>query len=108
MDIRYKNRQLPAGNPLANAIVVVVGVLAIGLSLLLGVVVFVALASLFLVLAAIVGIRLWWARRKLRKAGGQRSQAGIDVIEGEFRVVSRELPRTSRDDARSDAGDDRR
>ena len=84
---RYRNTRFPAGNPLANALVVVVGVLAIGLSLVVGFVAFVALAGLFLVLAAVAGLRLWWqARRHGRRPAGRRD----DVIEGEFRVVSRE------------------
>ena len=58
---------------------------------------FVALGTLVLVLAAIVGIRVWWFNRKLRKAHGSQRREGrgasvgrIDVIEGEYRDVSRE------------------
>ena len=90
MNSPYRNRQVPAGNPLANALVVVVGVIAIALSLVVGVVAFIALGSLFLVMAAIVGIRLWWARRRGGNARPRsRPAAGRDVIEGEFRVVTR-------------------
>lgn len=84
-----KNRQFPAGNPLANALVVIVGALAIGLSVILGVVAFVALGSVLLVLGAIIAIRIWWLNRKLPKGGpapADRQPSG--VIEGEFRVVS--------------------
>jgi len=71
--------------------VVLVGALVIGLSIVLGFVAFVILGSVIAVLAAIIGIRLWWLNRKvLRKAGRRRpegSAAGDRVIEGEFRVV---------------------
>ncbi len=99
MNSAHRNRPLPAGNPIANALVVIVGVLAIGLSLVLGVVVFIALGSLFLVMAGIIGIRLWWVQRKYgrqarRTAPGDPQRP--DVIEGEFRVITRDS-RHSRD-----------
>lgn len=85
---------LPTGNPLANAIVVIVGVLVIALSLVLGFFAFIVLGSIFLVLGAVMAIRLWWFQRKLRKQGygqGQGASArqggNPDIIEGEFRVV---------------------
>lgn len=85
---------MPFSNPLANALVLFVGALAIGASILLGFVVFLALGSLLLVLAAIVGIRLWWFNRKLRRdghAGPGSGNAGatvnVEVIEGEYRIV---------------------
>lgn len=85
---------LTGGNPIANAIVVIVGVLALALSLVLGFVAFVALGSLFLVLGAIIAIRLWWAQRKFRRQARRSGQddspgdrRGPDVIEGEYRVI---------------------
>lgn len=94
----FKNRQFPAGNPIANALVVIAGIFVIGLSIVLGVVAFVALGSVLLVLAAIVAIRVWWFNRKLRREfarrqrdeGGPASSGRIDIIEGEYRVVSRD------------------
>lgn len=91
-------RRLPFGNPLANALVVVVGTLAVAVFIVLGFFAFLALGTLVLVLAAIVGIRAWWFSRKLsrraereaaaaRRTGGPDS-ARIHVIEGEFREVS--------------------
>ncbi len=85
-------RGFPAGNPIANAIVIIVGGLVIAASIVLGFVAFVLLASLLLVLSAIVGVRLWWFNRKLRKAGGQRPtdadrESSSELIEGEYRVV---------------------
>lgn len=92
-----RNRQIPAGNPIANAIVVVVGVLAIALSLVVGFFAFIALACLFLVVGAVVGIRLWWAQRRMnrrhRKDGDRRPDG---IIEGEYRVISREYRRDRR------------
>jgi membrane protein implicated in regulation of membrane protease activity len=89
-------RGFPAGNPIANALVIVVGAIAIGASIVLGFFAFVVLSSIVLIFAAIVGIRLWWFNRKLQKAGGQ-SEAGergpgsrAGVIEGEYRVVVEE------------------
>jgi membrane protein implicated in regulation of membrane protease activity len=83
------NRGFPAGNPIANALVVIVGALAIAASVVLGFFALMVLASLVLVFAAIIGIRVWWFRRKFRKAHrpaptDDRTQ---NVIEGEFRVV---------------------
>jgi hypothetical protein len=86
-------RGFPAGNPIANALVIIVGALAIGASIVLGFVAFVVLSSIILIFAAIVGIRLWWFNRKLQKAGGQGGPgkhgpgSPTGVIEGEYRVV---------------------
>ena len=97
------NRHFPAGNPLANVLVVIVGALVIGATIILGVVAFVALTGIILVLAAVLGVRIWWLGRKLPKysaaAGGRgRSGSGENpVIEGECRVVS-----ADRDDDRPD------
>ena len=94
MDQFYQGRKLPFSNPLANALVVLVGALAIGASILLGFIAFVMLGSLILILAAIVGIRVWWFNRKMRRSGGAKAaspEAGrpvqVEVIEGEFQVV---------------------
>ena len=93
--VRYStpNRGFPAGNPLANALVVVVGALAIGASIVLGFLAFVVLASVILVMAAIIGIRVWWFNRRLKKMasesqGGQRPPTR--VIEGEYHVIVEE------------------
>jgi predicted lipid-binding transport protein (Tim44 family) len=85
------NRGIPAGNPIANALVVIVGALAIGASIVLGFVAFVVLGSIVLVLGSIIGLRIWWFNRKLRgqrgvqTPPGQAEQGG--VIEGEYHVV---------------------
>jgi Flp pilus assembly protein TadB len=92
--MQFNRRQIPAGNPLANALVVVIGALAIGASLVLGVVALVVLGSIVLILGAIVGIRVWWFNRRLaRSSRTQRSetrQQRVDIIEGEYRIISGE------------------
>ncbi len=76
----------PTTNPFLNGVVVVLGFLALGAAMLLGLVVLaVFLVSLF-VLAGVVGLRLWWLRRKLAKRDGEAA-ARSGVIEGEYRVV---------------------
>ena len=101
----FRNRQFPAGNPIANALVVIAGIFVIGLSIVLGIVAFIALGTLLLVLAAIVGIRFWWFNRKLDRQRARRARHGegpsssggrIEIIEGEYREVSRDASR--RDD----------
>jgi predicted lipid-binding transport protein (Tim44 family) len=85
------NRGIPAGNPIANVFVILVGALAIGVSVVLGFVAFVVLGSIVAVLAAVIGLRLWWFNRKLRsqvKRGPTNSEAAPGgVIEGEFQVI---------------------
>lgn len=94
MNQHFRQRQFPAGNPIANALVVIVGALAIGASFVLGLVAFVALGSIVLVMAAIIGIRVWWMTRRMKRQYGTDPQsrppgsARVDVIEGEYRVVS--------------------
>lgn len=101
MTQQLKQRQFPAGNPLANALVVVVGVLVIAVSFVLGLVALVALVTAAIVLAAIIGVRVWWLKRKL--GAGQNytanhngeSATGSETIEGEFRVVGLDKDRDS-------------
>lgn len=92
MNFSSSNRGFPAGNPIANALVVIVGALAIAASVVLGFFALIALASLLLVFAAIIGIRVWWFRRKLHKShrSAPPDVRMHDVIEGEFRVVELE------------------
>jgi hypothetical protein len=88
------NRPLSTGNPIANVLVVIVGVLTIGAFIVLGVVAAVALGGILVVLAAVLGIRIWWLDRKLRKHGGKARPQGQSmpgdnaVIEGEYQEVS--------------------
>ena len=93
MTQQFRHRQFPAGNPLANALVVIVGAVVIGVSFVLGLVAFVALATAVLVMAAIIGVRVWWLKRKLGARQKNpinqkgKSATGSDIIEGEFRVI---------------------
>lgn len=94
----YLKREFPAGNPIANALVIVAGVLVLSLAIVLGFFAFVALSAIVLVSAAVIGIRVWWLNRRLRAggAGGPATAAGgdgrgkVDVIEGEYRVVGKD------------------
>jgi hypothetical protein len=91
-----RGRRLPLGNPLANALVVLAGTLVIVASVILGFIALVAVGSLVLVLAAIIGIRLWWLNRKLTRRGRGRDagthasgeRVRVHVIEGEYRDLS--------------------
>lgn len=93
--MRYSstNRGLPAGNPIANALVIIVGTLAIVASIVVGFVAFVVLGAALIVFAAIIGLRLWWFNRKLakrpasRRPGSDRRPGGQATIEGEYRVI---------------------
>ena len=97
-------RGFPAGNPIANAIVIIVGALAIGVSLVLGFFAFIILASILVIFSAFVGIRLWWFNRKLersqQKSGRHRGNTSGGVIEGEFHVIEEERIETFRDERR--------
>lgn len=86
-------RKLPFGNPLANALVVLVGTIAVAASIVLGFIAFVVIGGLIMIMAAIIGIRVWWFKRKLSRsaATASRKTSGVGpahVIEGEFREVS--------------------
>jgi len=96
--LRYSsaNRGFPAGNPLANALVIIVGTLAIAASVVLGFFAFVVLGSVLVILAAIIGIRIWWFSRKMRhspefrEAAARHSGGAHKTIEGEYHVVIEE------------------
>jgi len=97
--LRYSsaNRGFPAGNPIANALVIIVGSLVIAASLVVGFLAFVVLGTLLLIMAAIIGVRLWWYNRKAAKSGYARQprQDTRHAIEGEFTVVDEQ--RSDRD-----------
>lgn len=86
------NGGFPAGNPIANIFVIIVGTLAIAASIVLGFFAFVIVGSIVLIMASIIGIRVWWFKRKLGNqvppgtADTSRPQGG--VIEGEYQVVA--------------------
>jgi len=93
MDLKYSTAKpgFPAGNPIANVFVIIIGALAIGVSVVLGFVAFIVLGSIVAVLAAVVGLRLWWFNRKLQSRA-RRSKSDSEsppggVIEGEYHVI---------------------
>lgn len=94
MNERLRYGRFPAGNPVANALMAVVGALAIGAAIVFGFFVFLFLAAVVVVLVSIVGIRVWWASRKLRKLhetasrSGERGKDAPGIIEGEYHVVT--------------------
>ena len=75
-------------------LVVIVGAFAIGAAIVFGVFAFVVLIGIILVLAAVLGIRMWWLGRKLPKhqeSVSEQSRSKSDhqtVIEGEYQVIS--------------------
>ncbi len=91
--IRHISNRNISGNPIANLLVVIVGVLTIGAFIVLGVVAAVALGGVILVMAGVLGIRMWWLGRKLPKQGRMANRprhtrpSDNAVIEGEFQVV---------------------
>ncbi len=82
-------RSLPGGNPLANILVIVVGALVLAASFVVGFVALVVLASVVLIMAAVIGVRLWWLTWRARRAAA-KSPTANGAIEGEFVVVTRE------------------
>ena len=94
--VRQSSRSgFPVGNPVANFLVVIVGILTIAVSVVLGLFAFVALGAIVLVTAAVIGMRVWWLNYKLRRKGsvgqGEANRGPRPgVIEGEYRVISRD------------------
>jgi len=84
---QFRHRQFSAGNPLANVLLV------IGISLALGFFVFLGMAGLVLLMAAIMTVRSWWSRRQFgRKSPPEqeiRRETAVrrQIIEGEYREV---------------------
>ena len=80
-------------------LVIIVGALAIGASIVLGFFAFIVLSSVVLIMAAVIGIRLWWFNRKLQQSNSSfAGEAGPKppggVIEGEFVVVEKDDDKT--------------
>ena len=83
----------PAGNPIANVLVIIAGVLIVGASIVLGFFAFLVLGGIVLISAAMIGVRVWWFNRKQmrgRTAAGTGPQGTGGVIEGEYRVVQKD------------------
>ena len=93
MNQHFRQRPFQPGNPLANILVVIAGIVVISLSLTLGFFIFLGVATFLLITAAIVSIRNWWFRRTLntKPTPNRRRQTGDQetrqIIEGEFREI---------------------
>ena len=87
--IHIKNG-IQGGNPLANVLVVIVGAIIIGVSVVLGFFAFLALSAIVLVAAAVIGVRAWWITRKMPKNVEPESATNAEFIEGEFHVVKKD------------------
>ena len=97
MNQQFRHGQFPAGNPLANALVVIVGIVVISLSLALGFFVFLGIAAFVVVTAAIMAVRNWWLGRRIRATGDAppaqaRRRSERLVIEGEYEQVRDRRP----------------
>ncbi len=91
---RRTDFRTPTGNPVTNGLVMVAGLAAIAASIIVGFFAFVIIGGLLLVLAAILGIRMWWYRFKLRRTSDTSPQHASrndpSMIEGEYTVVEPE------------------
>ena len=93
MNQQFRHRQFAAGNPLANILVVIAGIVIIAISLALGFFVFLGMAGFVLLMAAVMGVRSWWYRRRFAGKSGpepeirRKTTVHRQIIEGEFREV---------------------
>ena len=87
--IHIKSASL-GGGPLANILVVIVGAIIIGISLVLGFFAFLALSAALLIGAVVLGVRSWWLGRKSPQNVAAEPTAGDEFIEGEFHVVKKD------------------
>ena len=87
--IHIKNG-LSSGNPLANVLVVILGAIVIGVSVVLGFFAFIALSAIILVAASVIGVRVWWAGRQMPIQAVPDDTSRGDTIEGEFHVVKKD------------------
>jgi uncharacterized iron-regulated membrane protein len=88
-----------SGNPLAQILSVVVFAALLVVALIMGAVVIAVVLGLAVIFAAVVAVRVWWFRRKLRgrvptETGYESSASGAKtsrkrLIEGEYEVVKR-------------------
>jgi hypothetical protein len=89
-----------SGNPLVQALWVVVGVAVLVAAVVMGALVLAVLLVLGVVAAAVFAIRVWWLKRKLERAGtfaagpehstseGSAASSAPRLIEAEYTVVS--------------------
>jgi membrane protein implicated in regulation of membrane protease activity len=88
----------PSGNPLVQALsVIVFGVLLVG-AIIMGAFVLAALVGVGLIAFAVLAVRVWWFRRKLRNRApseASRGPQGERLIEAEYEVL--DVERRERD-----------
>ncbi len=93
MNKQFRHRQFSAGNPLANVLVAIGGIIIIAISLALGFFVFLGIAGIVLLMAVIMTIRGWWYRRQFGRKSRQeqdtrrKTTVRQQIIEGEYREV---------------------
>jgi membrane protein implicated in regulation of membrane protease activity len=75
-------------NPFIRALTLIVAAVVVGVSLLFGFIAFLILAGMALVLVAVIAVRVWWLRRKIRSRMREQ-QPQKDFIEGEYEVEER-------------------
>lgn len=97
MRYTYIRREFPRNNPLANILVIIAGAVVITVSLIVGFLAFLVLGALVLVSAAVIGVRVWWLKRRIARQAERRPrpdrESAHGVIEGEYRVVDEERER---------------
>jgi len=90
---QFRHRQFTAGNPLANVLVVIGGIIIIAISLALGFFFFLGMAGFVLLMAAIMTVRSWWNRRQFGRKSPPEQEIRREttvrrqIIEGEYREV---------------------
>jgi hypothetical protein len=65
------------------------------IAVLLAIFFFAAFLGLFVLAAVSIGLRLWWLRRKLRKAAGAQALEGDYVVIEESHIIERKTGDTS-------------
>ena len=71
-------------------LVVILGAIVIGVSVVLGFFAFLALSAIILVAASVIGVRVWWAGRQTPIKAAPDDTTRGDYIEGEFHVVKKD------------------
>jgi uncharacterized iron-regulated membrane protein len=98
-----------AKHPLQQALsLLVFAVLLVG-AIALGTVIFIAVIGVAAVVFAVFAARVWWLRRKLRAAGGERARqappAEGRLIEAEYTVIEPSKPEANDDPSRDRRGE---
>jgi hypothetical protein len=97
---------LNRGNPLIQALSLIVAAALLGLAFVIGAVVIGVLLALGAIATIAVAVRIWWLQRKAREGAvaDRFGERGQPVIEGDYTVVGESDAKT--DHARSIGRDD--